>query len=77
MASAKRMEVSDVGTDELVLSREEIVARLEAGARERLGCDGAEMIARWRAGELTDAGEVADLLVLADLLGENDPLFAG
>jgi hypothetical protein len=52
-------------------------ARLEAGARERLGCEAAEMIARWRAGELTDAGEVADLLVLADLLGENDPLFAG
>ena len=77
MASAKRMEVSDVGTDELVLSREEIVARLEAGARERLGCDAAEMIARWRAGELTDAGEVGDLLVLADLLGEHDPLFAG
>jgi len=24
-----------------------------------------------------DAGELADLLVLADLLGENDPLFAG
>jgi hypothetical protein len=71
------MEVSDVDTSELVLSREEIVARLESGAREQLDCDASEMIARWRAGALTDAGEVADLLILADLLGEDDPLFAG
>jgi hypothetical protein len=40
MASAKRMEVSDVGTDELVLSREEIVARSRPAPESAWGVTG-------------------------------------
>jgi hypothetical protein len=35
------------------------------------------MLRAYRAGRLDDPGRVADLLVLADLLPDDDPLFAG
>ena len=58
------------------LTREEIVARLTAGARRRLLMTPEEMVNAYRAGALLDPGRVADLLALASLLRRDDPLFA-
>lgn len=60
---------------EVELTRDDIVAALEEGARERLRISATELLRRYREGELSDAGLVADLLVLADLLQADDPLF--
>ena len=60
----------------LELKREEIVARLERGARRRLDLSAQEFILAYREGRLRDCGQVADLLSLAHLLDKNDPLFA-
>jgi hypothetical protein len=60
----------------LKLSREEILDRIDCVARQRLGMSGTEMIRAYRAGRLRDPGAVADVLVLANLLAEDDPVFA-
>jgi len=57
------------------LTRDEIVARLNAGARRRLDMTAEEMVARYTTGDLPDPGRVADLLALASLLRRDDPLF--
>ena len=56
-------------------SRDQIVAQLEAGAQRRLQISAADLIRTYREGSLGDAGRVADLLMLASLLDERDPLF--
>jgi hypothetical protein len=58
----------------LELSRDEIVAQIDAVARHRGYLDAADLLRRWRVGELDDPGPVADALVLADLLDTDDPL---
>ena len=60
----------------LEMTREEILERIEQGARKRLGVSARELVLAYRARRLDDPGRVADLLVLADLLPEDDPLFA-
>jgi hypothetical protein len=60
----------------LELTRDEIVERLERGLNRRLGRSAREVLVAYRAGKLDDPGRVADLLILADLLPEDDPLFA-
>ena len=57
------------------LTRDEILERLEAGARRRRSLSAREMLQRYRAGKLDEPCDVADLLALADLLPENDPVF--
>lgn len=57
------------------LPRDEIADRIERGARKRLGIDARELLRRYRNGELENPGAVADLLALANLLRESDPLF--
>ncbi len=64
-----------MGTPVLELSREEILARIEEGARSRIGLSARDMVQRYLAGRLDDPGQVADLLALARLLPEDDPLF--
>lgn len=59
----------------LELSRDEIVARIEQAARTRLRMSAADLLRAYRNGTLDDPGTVADILVLADLLPEDDPLF--
>jgi len=64
----------------LTLSREDILERIDAGARNRLGMGGEEMLRAYRAGTLEgghDAGGVGiiDLLALADLLAKDDPVW--
>jgi len=56
------------------LTREEILAILEAGARRRLGMSAQAMLCAYRHSQLEDPGVVADLLVLADLLPPDDPV---
>jgi hypothetical protein len=62
--------------DVLTLSRDEIVERIDREARRRLRISAKELLRRYRAGELDDPGYVADLIMLADLLPDDDALFA-
>lgn len=59
----------------LELSRDEIVARLDAEARRRLDMSAEDLVRAYRRCELTDLGRVADILALASLLDPTDPLF--
>ena len=63
-------------SDPLEFSRDQIIAMLEDGARDRLGVSASELLRAYRQGRLQDPGDVADLIVLAQLLDEDDPLFA-
>ena len=60
----------------LEMTRDEIVARIEEGAKRRRGISASELVRSYRLGNLKDPGEVADLLALSALLSEDDPLFA-
>jgi hypothetical protein len=68
------MQTADTTVREL--TREEILAILEAGARRRLEMTAQGMLCAYRHGRLEDPGAVADLLVLADLLRPDDPVLA-
>ena len=57
------------------LTREDILRRLETGAWHRRGMSARDLLRLYRAGKLEDPCEVADLLALADLLPDDDPLF--
>jgi hypothetical protein len=59
----------------LTLSREEILSRIDCAAQQRLRMSGPEMLRAYKAGRLMDLGSVADVIVLANLLAENDPVF--
>ncbi len=56
------------------LDREEIVQRIHRGALARCNMSGKELLAAYRQGLLEEPGEVADLLVLADLLADDDQI---
>jgi hypothetical protein len=71
---AEREECA-VGDAVVELSREEIIEIIERGARARCNMSGAELVAAYREGRLEDPGEVADLLMLADLLEDDDSFF--
>jgi len=60
----------------LELTREQILARLEEGAWRRRRLPARDMLRLYRDGKLDEPCDVADLLALADLLPENDPVFA-
>lgn len=55
------------------LSREEIVEEMERTAAEA-GTSAQEVLRAYSAGELQEPGELAHVLVLADLLEDDDPL---
>ncbi len=59
----------------LTLTRDEIVQRIERGAQRRLKMSARELVDAYCLGHLEDPGAVADLLALASLLTESDPLF--
>lgn len=56
------------------LDREEIVQRIHRGALARCNMRGEELLAAYGKGLLEEAGEIADLLVLADLLADDDQI---
>jgi hypothetical protein len=58
----------NVNDSEAELSRQEILALIDHGARGRLGISGEALLDRYRRGQLRDLGEVADLFALAGLL---------
>ena len=66
----------EMATTTVELTREQILARLEAGAQRRRRLSARELLLRYRAGKLEEPCEVADLLALADLLPHSDPIFA-
>lgn len=59
----------------LRLSRDQIIAQLEAGAWRRLQMRADDFVRAYRDGRIDDPGRIADLLMLAHLLDEHDPLF--
>jgi len=60
----------------VTLTRREIVEELERECQRRLAISAAELFRRYREGLLAEPGAVADLLILADLLPEDDEIFA-
>ena len=60
----------------VTLTRSEIVEELERECQRRLQISAAELFRLYREGRLPEPGAVADLLILADLLPEDDELFA-
>lgn len=60
----------------LRLSRDEIADLIERQAQRRRGLSARQLLGAYRQGRLENPGDVADLLVLADLLPQDDPLFA-
>lgn len=58
------------------LTRDELASRLEEESLRRRGISARELLRAYRQGALADPGDVADLLALAGLLPEDDPLFA-
>jgi hypothetical protein len=58
------------------LSREELIKQLDQESFRRRGMSARDLMLAYRAGRLENPGEVADLLALAGLLPEDDPLFA-
>jgi hypothetical protein len=71
-----RREVARVAAEEILeLSRGEIIGMIETEARRRRGLTASQLVRAYAEGMLEAPGEVADLLALADLLPEGDPLF--
>jgi len=58
----------------LELSRDQIVAQLEKESQRRLGMSADKFLLLYRLGRIPDPGSVGDLVVLADLLSDDDPL---
>jgi hypothetical protein len=56
------------------LTRDELVKLLDEEARQRGGMSARDMLRAYRSGQLDQTGEVADLLILGNLLPETDPL---
>jgi predicted dithiol-disulfide oxidoreductase (DUF899 family) len=56
----------------LEMTREEIVAEMERVAQRRRHTSAADVVRRYRAGTLDAPGELADLLMLGDLLDLDD-----
>jgi hypothetical protein len=57
------------------MSRDEILHCIDAAAQQRLGMSGPAMLSAYRAGRLKNYGSVADVIVLANLLADDDPVF--
>jgi hypothetical protein len=56
------------------LDRDEIAERLEAASRDAIGVSASELLRGWRDRTLDDPGAVADIIALAALLPDDDPL---
>ena len=69
-------DVTAYANDALELSRDWIVRLIERGAHERRGISARRLVRAYRRGQLREPGEVADLLALADLLPDDDPIVA-
>lgn len=59
----------------LELTRDQILTRIELGSKQRLKLGAEDFVKSYRAGRLQDPAAVADLVALAALLNDDDPLF--
>jgi len=60
----------------LQLTRSQLISRIERGAKQRgLLYSAEDLIRAYRQGQLEDPRAVADLVGLASLLPDDDPLF--
>lgn len=59
----------------LELTKSQIYVRLEEGAQRRCSMSAAHLIRLYKEGRLKNPGAVIDLLSLAHLLPDDDPLF--
>jgi len=60
----------------LQLTRSQLISRIERGAKQRgLLYSAEDLIRAYRQGQLEDPSAVADLVGLAALLPDDDPLF--
>jgi hypothetical protein len=66
--------MNDMNDDVVILSREEIIQKLEQGARERLNVSAEEFVDACRGGQIEPC-EVLDLIILASLLPDDDRFF--
>lgn len=57
-------------------TRDEILRVIEEEAQRRRRQSAAQLLSAYRQGTLEDPGDVVDLLALADLLNDDDPIFA-
>jgi hypothetical protein len=67
------VEVPDVVEE---ISRDEVVAIIETLAKQRRGISAHELLSSYRDGTLKISADVMDLLVYADLLSQDDPIFS-
>lgn len=58
------------------LTRDEIISTMDDVAKRRMGSTAQEVLRLYHRGELAEPGLVGDLLVLADLLSPDDPIFS-
>jgi hypothetical protein len=65
----------DVAVEEF--TRDEIVEQLEAVAQRLTGLSAAQTLREFVAGRLRETDDLAEVLVLADLLPDDDPVLAG
>jgi hypothetical protein len=59
----------------LELTKSQIYTRLEEGAQRRCRMSAADLIRLYKEGRLKNPGALIDLLSLAHLLTDDDPLF--
>lgn len=71
----KQKKTNSNGDSVLKLSRNQIIGLIDHDAKKRLGIGAGELLHEYRTGQLQNPGAVADLLVIADLLKRNDPIF--
>lgn len=64
-------------TPTVELTRDDILREIDAVAHARRGMSGAELLGAYAEGRLEDPGEVADILIIADLLPDDDPVRSG
>jgi hypothetical protein len=62
-------------TEDLELTHDEIVALIEREAHRRYGLSAAAFVAQYRDGTFDECGGAADLVALARMLPEGDPLY--
>lgn len=60
-----------------VLSREEILYRLEWAAKRRCNASADEILTQFRGGGLQNPGLLGDVLQLLELLEDDDPMLGG
>lgn len=59
---------------DLELSRDEIAELIETEAQRRYGISAAELVRQYAEGTIDECGGAADIISLARLLPEGDPL---